>query len=448
MADIVIRQGHDLRIVGNPSQNLADAPYPAIVGVRPGSIRGFGPRVLVNEGDRVLTGAPLLGDKKTPEIVVASPATGTVKEIRRGPRRALISVSIETEPTDEFVKHEPIDVAAADRQAIRARLLEAGLWPVVRQHPFAKIANPNDVPKAIFISAVETEPFAPDPVVVLSHDDGSFQVGLDAIGKLTDGAVHLTHYEGKSCPAIDNARNVQRHTVVGPHPAGSAPIHAFFIDRVKPGEVIWYLDVQHVQALGRLFRDGVVSSDRIITLAGNGVQAQHRQYFRTRAGIQLASLLATKLQKGEQRIVSGGLLTGERVSAEDFLGYYDMAVNVVPEGRRRELLGWLTPGGKKYSLSRAFSSALSPLDHKFEPDTNLNGGVRACIQSGYCLDVCPTDVKPLFVWKAVAAGDLEEADQLGILDCVDCGLCTFVCPSKIEIGTIIRQGLDQIEKEG
>lgn len=448
MADIVIRQGHDLRIVGKPEQAIVDAPFSRLAGVRPTSIRGLKPRVLVEEGDSVRTGTPIIADKKNPDIVLTAPATGKVVEIRRGPRRVLLHVAIEAQPQDEYEEFGSLEPAAASREQVTDLLLRSGLWPTIIQHPFEKIADPQATPKAIFISTVETEPFLPDPNFILANDDGSFQVGLDALAKLTDGVVHLTHAVGNVCPAIANARNVQKHTVTGPHPAGQPMIHAFHIDRVKPGEVVWYVHPQNVQTIGRLFREGKLLPERVVTLAGNGIQESHRKYYRFRMGSSILSLVDGKLSSENQRIISGGVLTGEKVARDDFLGFNDFGVNVIPEGNKRKLLGWLTPGSDRYSVSRAFSSALSPADHKFEPDTNLNGGVRACIQSGYCLDVCPTDVQPLFVWKAVSYGDLEEAESLGILDCVECGLCTFVCPSKIEIGTIIRRGLDQIEKEG
>ena len=450
MAQIALEQGYDLKLTGAPTPTVVDAEFPRRVGLRPPEFRGVKWRPLVDEGADVRTGTPLLEHRGRPEIVLVSPATGKVAELKRGERRVLLEVAIDVSGGDEFEDSGSIDPASVDGEAVRSLLLRGGVWPLLRQHPFAKIADPAEKPKAIFVSGVASEPFQPDPAWILQGEEAAFQLGLDALGKLTDGKVHLTTRADSShaCRALSDARNVERHAIEGAHPSGHAAVQAFRIDRVKPGEVIWYLNAADALTIGRLCRDGHFPPERTVALAGAGIGAEHRQLYRTRAGVTLETLVEGKLEPGDQRLISGGVLTGAAVSASSPLGFFDHLVTAIPEGRRRDFLGWLRPGADKYSWSRTFLSALAPKEKTFVQDTNLNGGERACIQSGYCLKVCPTDVQPLFVWKAVSYGDIEEAEELGILDCVDCGLCTYVCPSKIEIGSIIRRGLDQMEKEG
>ncbi|QDU59714.1 Na(+)-translocating NADH-quinone reductase subunit A [Planctomycetes bacterium Pan216] len=453
MAEIVIDQGYDLHLAGQPDQAVLDAPLPRRVAVRPPEFYRCKMRPVVQAGDAVKVGTPLLQDKDRPELVVVSPASGTVAEVKRGARRALLEVSVDVAGRDEFEDFGSLAPNVASRQQVRELLLKAGLWPTLRQHPYGRIANPDDIPKGIFVSCFESDPFLPDANVTLEGQEEAFALGVEALKRLTDGAVHLGVEAATRvpCRAIREVRGegVEKHRIRGPRPASNPAVQAFFVDRVKPGEVIWYLDPQDVAAIGMLVRDGHFPTDKVITLAGTGVKESDRTHYRVRRGTRASDLLDGKLVEGELRVVSGSLLTGTKIDLASCLGFYDSALVVIPEGsNRREFLGWLWPGAKRASWSRAFASALRPESEEFEVDTNLNGGHRACIQSGYCLKVCPTDVQPLFVWKAVSYGDLEEMEQLGITDCVSCGLCTYVCPSKIEIDDYIKRGLEELQKEG
>ena len=450
MAQLVVHQGYDLKLVGKPASTIVDAPLAQRVAVRPPDFRGLRPRLLVERGAAVKVGTPVLQSKTHPEILLVSPAAGTVAEIRRGARRALLEVVIEVAEREEYEDFGSLAPATASRDEIRSLLLRGGLWPMLRQHPFAKIAQPQDTPKAIFVTAVETEPFAADPASLLEGQGEDLQLGMLALQKLTDGQVHLTtaaNAEGLE-QLLAGVIGVERHTISGPHPAGHPAVHAFYVDRLKPGEIIWYLNAWQVALIGQLCRQGRFPTERIVALAGEGVQPEHRQHYRTRAGAAVEALLADRVATGESRVISGGVLTGANVGPQGHLGYHDAVLSAVPEGRRREVLGWMMPGANKYSWSRTFVGALAPADKEHSVDTNQQGSERACVQSGYCLEVCPLDLLPVFVWKAVHYDDLEEAEKLGILDCFECGLCTYVCPSKIDINGIIRQGLDRIEKEG
>ena len=449
MDTVTIGPGYDVPIAGGPKAEVAGAVRVRRVGVRPAEF-DLRPRVLVEEGDTVQAGQPLFQDKARPEVVFVAPMGGKVFEVVRGDRRKLLRIGIEIGDGQEPVQHDKLDLTGASREQVRDYLLAGGAWPLLRQHPYAKVPHPGDVPKSIFVSAMPTEPWHPDPHVALRGQEQAFQVGLDTLAKLTDGPVHLTWGAAVAEPAaaLKDAQRVEKHLIKGPHPAGSAAVQAFYIDRVKPGQVVWYLGVQDVVTVGKLVRDGRWDARIVVSLAGNAVAEQERQYYETVRGVQIDELAGGKVQGGAVRFVSGGVLCGSRVDADSYLGYGDDAVAVLPDEPKREVIGWLLPGRKKHSWSNAFLSALAGDDETFEMDTRVNGGRRACIQSTYCNVVCPTDVKPLYVWKAVSYGDIEEAEALGIQDCVSCGLCTYVCPSKIEIGQIIEQGLQVIQKEG
>lgn len=450
MADVVVPRGYDLRLAGKPEPIVQDVGIPRRIGFSPTPFPNLKLRVLVKEGDWVQTGAPLLEAKLQPEIKFSSTATGTVAEVRRGERRVLEQITIDVAEREEFVSFGPLNPATASRDEVRTLLLTSGLWPRLRQHPYSRIPHPKDDPKGIFVSATSTAPLGVDPTIAVRGQGDALQAGFAALAKLTSGKVHVgvAADAGSPTPEIAGLTGVELHTVRGRHPAGDAAVQAFYIDRVRPGEVAWRLELQDVVAIGRLCQTGRLSGERVYALAGNGVAAPHRKCYRTRFGALASTLTAGKLQSGDQRIISGDVLSGERIAPDQPIGFYDTMVTVVPEGRRREWFGWMLPGRDKYSFSRTFLSALAPTDAAFEADTNLHGGRRACIQCGYCNDVCPTDVLPLPTWKAIAYGDLEEAEQLGLVDCVGCGLCTYVCPSKIEIDGVLADGLIALQKEG
>lgn len=448
MAEIQVKRGYNLNLSGKPDQSIVDGPFPQRVAIRPAD---FGTliklRVLVKEGDKVSTGTPLMEDKGTPEIKFTSPATGTVLEVKRGERRALLQITIQTSTEEAFAPLGAFSATSSSADEVLSALLKSGLYARIRQHPYSKIPDPKVMPKGIFVSGLSTRPLGADPSVIVAGQGEALNAGLAALSRIAP--VHLTRpASGKVAPELTNAKHAQLHTVRGKHPAGSAAVQIFYIDRVRPGETAWYLNIQDVLAIGRLALTGKLSGERIIALAGDGVTAGGRKLYRTRHGVVAEVLTAGKLGTGEQRLVSGDVLSGRKISASEPIGFYDDMLSVIPEGRKRELLGWLMPGANKYSYSSTFLSALAPADKEWSVDTNLHGGHRACIQCGYCNDVCPTDVLPLPTWKAVSYGDLEEAEQLGIADCVSCGLCTYVCPSKIEIDQFIHDGLVKIQKEG
>jgi Na+-transporting NADH:ubiquinone oxidoreductase subunit A len=449
MAEIKVKRGYNLNLAGKPDSQIVDGPFPKQVSIRPADLGELKLRVLVKEGDPVQIGTPLMELKLLPEVKFTSPAGGKVLEVRRGDRRKLLQIIVQVDANEKGIDFGTLNLSSATRDQVMQHLLKSGLFAKIRQHPYGRLASPSDTPKGIFVSGVSTSPHGPDINLIVSGQGEALSAGLTALSKVTSGKVHLSRpSRGKVAPELSSAKGAELHTVSGKHPAGSAPLQAYYIDRVRPGEVIWYLDIQDVLAIGKLVQTGKLTGERIVALAGNGVSAGSRKHYRTRAGIMAGLLLQGKLAAGEQRIISGDILTGAKIADGEPLGFYDSMLTVVPEGRKREILGWLLPGLNKYSYSRTFLSSLKPASTEWEVDTNLHGGHRACIQCGYCNDVCPTEVLALPTWKAVAYGDLEEAEQLGITDCIGCGLCTYVCPSKIEVDGIIESGLVKIQKEG
>ncbi|HSL85338.1 MAG TPA: NADH:ubiquinone reductase (Na(+)-transporting) subunit A, partial [Bacteroidales bacterium] len=317
-----------------------------------------------------------------------------------------------------------------------------------RQRPYHIIARPDETPKSVFISGFDTSPLAPDHDFVMHNSDlREFNTGIQVLRKLTSGNVNLvldgTNVSGS---VLKNTSGVKIHYVKGPHPAGNVGIHIHHIDPVNKGEVVWYVNLQDVSAIGRLFNEGVYRHDKIIALAGSEVIKPG--YFRIRSGASIAGITGGNVKQGDVRFISGNVLTGTAVSSAGYLGFYDNMVTVIPEGRYHEFFGWVTPGFAKFSGSKTFASSLLPRK-EYVLDTNTHGGERAFVLTGVYEKVLPMDIFPMHLMKAILVDDIDMMEKLGIYEVAeeDFALCEYVCPSKIEIQSIIRKGLDTMIKE-
>ncbi len=449
MAVFQIKKGRDLRLQGAADKKIVDIPLPKKVGIYPADFRGLKPQLLIKEGDPVKAGTPLFCDRAFPEIKIASPVSGKVSAIHRGEKRALLDITIETDDKNDVVVFESFsktEIPSLSKEKITKLLLEGGLWPAIRQRPFSKIAHPADEPKAIFVQGMNTEPLAPDLDFILESKEDLFQTGLDILKRLTKGAVHVCISDKAQSKALTQAQGVQIHQFSGPHPAGNVSTHIHHVDPIHKGEVVWYVGAQDVLRIGFLFLNGVHLGKKVVAVTGES--AKNRYYASTVMGTPLSALLAGSTLEGA-RCISGSVLTGKNVGEKGFLGFYDSQVTAIPEGGKREFLGWLSPGFNKYSFSKTFVSSFLP-PKPASLDTDKNGSDRAIVFNHIYDDLVPLDILTFFLLRAVISGDIEEAEKLGILECdeEDFALCSFACPSKTDVGGIIRQGLDLIEKEG
>ncbi len=450
MAEFKFRKGYDIPLAGAAAKDVVDAPKPATVALKPTDFRGVKYRLLVNEGDAVKVGTPLVRSKSREDWRFASPASGTVKAIVRGRRRVLEAIIIEpdAEPQYEsFTSYEPAQLAGLSKADALTLLLEAGMLHLFRQRPYDLAANPDDEPRDIFISGFDTAPLAADTAIILAGNEAAFQAGLDVCSTLTRGQVHLAA-RPQAPAAISDAKNVEVHRFSGPHPAGTVGVQIHHVKPITSGrDIVWTIGVQGVIMLGRLFLTGRIDTRTVVALAGAGVNAP--QYYRTVAGAAVAALIADALVDGENRIISGDVLTGRKIEADGHIGFYDNLISVIPEATESEFLGWTLPGFKKLSWFRGFASRLRP-GRTLSQDTRLAGGRRAMVATGIYESVLPMDIMPEFLVKSCLAQDIEEMEQLGIYEVTEAevALCEYICPSKTDIQQIIRDGLTLMQKEG
>ncbi len=444
-----IKKGLEIPINGKPDQTIADANPVTEVAVLGTDYVGMKPTMFVQEGDKVKVGQVLFTDKKNPGVNFTSPGSGVVSAINRGAKRALMSVVIELDGDEheQFNQYSADQYGSLSAERIRENLINSGLWTAFRTRPYSKIPAIEDVPQAIFINAMDSNPLAGNPAVIIDQHKQDFVNGVRIISKLIDGMVYVCASPDADIDVPDQD-DVELAHFSGPHPAGLVGTHIHFLHPVNAERTVWHIGYQDVIAVSKLFATGQLWTDRVVALSGPMVKQP--RLIKTRMGAKVSQLAGGELQEGKVRLISGSILNGQRAAdAVGFLRRYDNQVTVLPQDMTRDLFGWLSPGPKKYSAFNVFLSALNR-SKTYDFGTLQNGSPRAMVPLGHYESVMPMDILPTQMLRALIVGDTDSAQALGCLemDEEDLALCSFICPSKNEFGPVLRTRLEQIEKEG
>ncbi len=447
MSDVIkIKRGLDIRLKGKAEKVFGSADMPELFAIKPADFPGLVPKLTVKPGDKVKAGSVLFIDKYRTDVKFVSPVSGEVQVVNRGERRRILEVVVKSDNQNEAENFGKIDVSSATKEEVKEKLQAAGLWPFVRQRPYNVVANPADTPKAIFISAFDSSPLAPDYDFIVSGLEKEFQAGVDALNKLTDGDIHIGVNNESASKVFMSLKGVKTHAFTGPHPAGNVGIQIHHISPINKGDIYWTIQPQEVISIGKLVLNGVYDASRIIAVTGSEVK--NKSYVKTKVGANIKTFVENNVEEGSLRYISGNVLTGDKITKDGYLGSYHSQITVIPEGDDYEFMGWAAPGLKKFSVSKSFFSWLCP-KKEYALNANLNGGPRAIIMSGQYDKVLPMDVLPEHLVKAIITEDIDKMEQLGIYEVVeeDMALCEFVCTSKLEVQSILRKGIDVMIKE-
>lgn len=446
---IKIRRGLNIPLVGQAEKILIRAEKSETYAVKPTDFQGIVPKLCVEIGTHVQAGTALFCDKNRERIVFTSPVSGEVVDIVRGERRALLRVVVKADDEIDYKHFGQHDLNTLDDKQIIDTLLQSGVWACIKQRPFGVVAEPEIKPRDIFISCFDTAPLAADIDFTIQSEEKNFQTGIDVLRKLTSGKIHLgINAEYPESKLLSHIRHVEKHYFSGPHPAGNVGVQISRINPINKGDTVWTLSPQAIIIVGKLFLNGIYDASRIVCTAGSEVAKP--RYYRTIQGVGVSCMLNKTLVKSErkQRVISGNVLTGQQIDTDGYLGFFDNLVTVIPEGDNYEFLGWMKPGLKKFTASRTMLSKLK-IGHRFNLDTNYHGEERAYVVNGQYEKVMPIDIYPVYLIKAIMANDIDRMEQLGIYEVIeeDMALCEFVCTSKIEVQSILRQGINAIMAE-
>lgn len=444
---IKISKGLDIKIDGKAIEKISKIQPSLVIEIIPDHFHGITPKVTVKEGEAIKAGTPLFYNKNYESMKFVSPVSGSIREIKRGERRKVMSILIDVNSQLEFLKFGVKKTSSLTADEIKSTLLNSGLWVYIKQRPYDTIANPDRTPKAIFISGFDSAPLAPDYEYVMKDKMNDFQAGLDVLSKLTTGKIHIGLKSANSIFAT--AKGVETTIFTGVHPAGNAGVQINKVNPINKGEVVWTINPQDVVIMGRLFSKGVV--DMTKTIALTGPEVENPQYFETIAGNSITDIVKGNLKKTSYplRYVSGNLLTGIQISENGFLTPYASQISVIDDGgETHELFGWAMPRLNKFSASNMFFTKLLPRK-KFKYDARLLGGPRAIIMSGEWDKVFPMDILPEQLIKAMIAKNIDRMENLGAYEVApeDFALCEFVDTSKLPLQAIVREALDFLKNE-
>lgn len=446
---IKIKRGLDIPLAGAPAQELDTSITTRAAALMGPDYHGMKPTMAVQVGDLVKKGQLLFTDKKCEGVRYTAPAGGRVSAINRGAKRAFQSIVIEVDgdEAETFPQHTIEAARALSADHIKEQLIQSGQWTAIKARPFGRVADPATTPSGLFITAIDTHPHAPDPEQIISREADAFALGQALLAEMVTCQVYLCAAPGSDIPEAGHER-VSRHDFAGPHPAGLPGTHVHFLMGASSQRIAWTIGYQDVIAVGRLFLDGALYTDRIISIAGPA--ASKPRLVLSRLGADLQALVAGEQEGDDARLISGSVLGGRGVQSDTaYLGRYHSQVSLVKEGKDRAFMGWLSPGLRKHSVMGIYLS--SWLGSKpVAMSTNTNGSERAMVPVGAYEKVMPLDILPTQLLRALLVGDTETAQALGCLelDEEDLALCTYVCPGKYEYGGILRDNLTLIEKEG
>ena len=448
MANVIkLRKGLDINLKGKAAEEFMSVKEPGFYSLVPDDFTGITPKVVVKEQEYVMAGGPLFIDKNHPELKFVSPVSGVVTSVERGARRKVLNIVVEAAAEQDYEEFGKKDVNALNGESVKAALLEAGMFAFIRQRPYDVIADPTMYPKAIFVSAFDSNPLAPDFEFALKGEEANFQTGLDALSKMAK--TYLSISVKQKAAALTQAKNVTITAFDGPNPAGNVGVQINHISPVVKGETVWTIGAEAVIFIGRLFNTGRVDMTRKVAVTGSEVLKP--AYCKLKVGALLTNVFSGNVTTGRDlRYISGNVLTGKKVNPNGFLGAFDSQLTVIPEGDDiHEMLGWIMPRFNQFSVNHSYFSWLLGNNKEYVLDARIKGGERHMIMSNEYDKVFPMDIFPEYLVKAIIAGDIDRMEALGIYEVApeDFALCEFVDTSKLEIQKIVRQGLDVLYKE-
>ena len=437
---IKLRKGLDVNLKGKAALETVSVKCPGEYALVPDDFTGMKPKVVVNEGDTVLAGDALFVDKKHPEVKFVSPVSGPVTLVERGDRRKLLSVRVKS---DGKQQSREFDV----KGDIKAVLMESGMFAFFRQRPYDVVANPEDKPKAIFVSAFNSMPLSQDFSYVVKGQEEEFKAGIKALSAIAK--VNLGISVAQSKTFLNDVPNCEVTVFDGPAPAGNVGVQINHVDPINKGEVVWTIAAEEVIFVGRLMKTGRVDLTRTIAVAGSEVKKP--AYATIKVGQKLDTLLQGQISdESSLRIINGNVMTGIKTSKDGYLAAHATEVNVIPEGDHAdEFMGWIMPRFNTFSTHRSYLSWLFGKKKEYVFDARVKGGERHMIMSGEYDKVFPMDIFAGYLIKAIITGDIDRQEALGIYEVApeDFAIAEFVDSSKLELQRIVREGLDILRKE-
>ncbi len=448
MSHIKISRGLNIRLQGEAVNEIIVHNHKAAsIGISPCEFPGLVSKPALQPGEKLAVGSVVFYDKYQPDVKFVSPVSGVLSEIVRGEKRKILYYLITPDDSTDFVNFNIPDINTCSRDEVVSFLCASGYWPAFVRRPFGTIPGPAENPDSIFVSFIDTAPLAPDYEFLMADKTEALQQAFLLIAKLCSTKVQVgLAKDSRLADALSKTGVVDIHYVSGPHPAGNV---GTLINKIRPlnkGEVIFTIHPNDLLSIGITLKTGRYHAERVVALTGS--ELKQTGYVKTILGANVQGLIEKNLVQPDVRVVSGNVLTGINTGLNGYLGFKHAQITVIPEGKKYEMLGWIMPGFNKFSMSHTYFSWLFR-NKKYRIDTNLKGGHRNYVITGEYEKVCPLDIYPQQLIKAIIVKDIDKMEQLGIYEVLeeDLALCEFVCTSKTEVQSILREGLDLMRSE-
>ena len=440
MEKIKISKGFTPKLAGMPDTSFIKAPTPRTVALSAMDIPYIRPKLLVKENDPVLTGTPLFCDKRDTSIQYVSPGTGRVEKIWFGNRRRLQEVVIALDTPETFIQFDPVpksDLKNISKQDLILRLKQGGLWQCLRQFPAKDTADSSHAPAMIIVSLNGNDLFSPHPGILMNREKEAFEFGLDLLKRFSHRIIVTARQS--SLDRLGPVKAHITHQVPDRYPAWDPGVVLFHLKKAVEENTAWSITADHLVMLGKFLLTGQYPIEKMVTVTKKGDKKPH---FLTRQGAPIKILAGSFHKHG---MITTGQFNGRVADLNSHLGFFENTLNIIDTPGQEELFGFIRPGSDKTSVSKTFLSCLS--NSTKQVDCTLHGEERACINCSYCENICPNDLMPNFIMKALHSDEIETALEYGLLDCCRCGLCSYTCPSKIELTKILSDGMDSYYKE-
>ncbi|MCP3873633.1 MAG: 4Fe-4S dicluster domain-containing protein [Desulfobacteraceae bacterium] len=443
MEHIYIQKGFKTPLAGMPDFSIIQLPDPGTIAVSAMDIPYIRPKLLVKENDLVKTGTPLFCDKRNKYIRYVSPGTGIVKHILFGKRRRLREVVIQLDKIDDFIQFEtvPLQILDSTPKSELIRLLQkGGLWQCFRQFPSKDTANENHEPPMIIVSLNGNDLYSPHPQVILKNNIQNFEFGMALLNQFSNRIIVTSRKS--SLDELDKLNGLTHHiTHIVPDffPAWDPGVVLHKLKTCQEENRSWCISAEHLIWIAKLLLTGKYPIKKVVTVTRSNDKKPH---IIARQGSPIKDLMGGRDDKS---LVTTGYFNGRSAQTTSHIGFFETTLNSIKDNQEEEMFGFIRPGFNKPTVSKSFLSCL--IREPKELDCNIHGEERACINCGYCTKICPVDLMPNFIMKALSSDDIEDALSFGLLDCCKCGLCSYTCPSKIELTKILTHGMNTHYKD-
>ena len=386
---------------------------------------------LVNVGDKVLKGQKI-GDGEGLCVPVHASVSGTVVAIEPRPHtsgRMVNAIVIENDKQDTEIEFTPLTAALEDltQDEILHAIREAGIVGM------GGAAFPGNVKAlsamgnvdTLIANACECEPYITADDSLLRTAPEQVLEGMTILRQVLKPNRVVLAVEDNKAAAIEKVRSIlgnypgiELAVLPTRYPQGAEKqlIQALTGREVQPGKLpvsvnCAVFNVSTYAAIFRAVRWGKPLTERIVTISGEAIAQP--QNFIVRIGTPFHDLIevAGGLNEKTERVISGGPMMGFAQS--------DLTVPVI----------------------KATNSILCLLR-----DRNGAAENPVCLRCGKCVGVCPMRLQPLYMYRFVNAGRVDELNRLNLMDCIECGSCAFTCPGKLPLVETFRKG-KQIVRE-